>query len=131
MCLKCLRKMTMKTDKFTLFVYLQYSFLSRYHYTKSKNYLKRLYRIRHWIPMFIGTPCTFHSFFTKIQLKLLIGRDRNKIKILNIQVQIKVAYPETQMQYPWLIISYIWCRNQQKKTRLSLWIVDGHLLIGG
>ena len=34
-----------------------YSFLSRYHYTKSKNYLKRRYRIRHWIPMFIGTPC--------------------------------------------------------------------------
>ena len=24
-----------------------YSFLSRYHYTKSKNYLKRQYRIRH------------------------------------------------------------------------------------
>ena len=24
-----------------------YSFLSRYHYTKSKNYLKRPYRIRH------------------------------------------------------------------------------------
>ena len=35
-----------------------YSFLSKYHYTKSKNYLKRRYRIRHWIPMFIGTPCT-------------------------------------------------------------------------
>ena len=35
-----------------------YSFLSRYHYTKSKNYLKRRYRIHHWIPMFIGTPCT-------------------------------------------------------------------------
>ena len=34
-----------------------YSFLSRYHYTKSKNYLKRRYRIRHWILMFIGTPC--------------------------------------------------------------------------
>ena len=34
-----------------------YSFLSRYHYTKSKNYLKRRYRIRQWIPMFIGTPC--------------------------------------------------------------------------
>ena len=33
-----------------------YSFLSRYHYTKSKNYLKRRYRIRHRIPMFIGTP---------------------------------------------------------------------------
>ena len=26
-----------------------FSFLSRYHYTKS---------IRHWIPMFIGTPCS-------------------------------------------------------------------------
>ena len=39
-----------------------YSFLSRYHYTKSKNYLKRRYRIRHWIPMFIGTPCTSKSF---------------------------------------------------------------------
>ena len=33
-----------------------YSFLSRYH-SKSKNYLKRRYRIRHWITMFIGTPC--------------------------------------------------------------------------
>jgi len=30
---------------------------SRYHYSKSKNYLKRRHRIRHWIPMFIGTPC--------------------------------------------------------------------------
>ena len=36
---------------------LDHSVLSRYHYTKSKNYLKRRYRIRHWIPMFIGTPC--------------------------------------------------------------------------
>ena len=36
-----------------------YSILSRYHYTKSKNYLKRRYRIRHWIPMFIGTPYTW------------------------------------------------------------------------
>ena len=74
---------TMKTDKFTLFVYCNclvllstslcsqsinkqivnladenftdYSFLSRYHYTRSKKYLKRRYRIRHWIPMFVGT----------------------------------------------------------------------------
>ena len=38
-----------------------YSFLSRHHYTKSKNYLKRRYRIRHWIPMFIETPCTISS----------------------------------------------------------------------
>jgi len=35
-----------------------YSFLSRYHYTKSKNYLKRRYRNRHSIPMFFGTPFT-------------------------------------------------------------------------
>ena len=76
---------TVKTDKFTLFVFCNfivllstpvcsqninkqnvnpadetltnYSFLSRYHHTKSKNYLKRRYRIRHWIPMFFGTPC--------------------------------------------------------------------------
>ena len=81
---------TVKTDKFTLFVYFNflvllsttvcsqninkqnvniaaetltdYSFLSRYHYTKSKSYLKRRYRIRHWIPMFIGTPCIWSRF---------------------------------------------------------------------
>ena len=35
---------------------------NRYHYTKSKNYLKRRYRIRHWIPMFIGTPCSICKF---------------------------------------------------------------------
>ena len=35
-----------------------FSFLSRYHYNKSKNYLKRRYQIRHWIPMFILDICT-------------------------------------------------------------------------
>ena len=77
---------TVNTDKFTLFVYCNflallsttvcsqninkqnvniadetltdYSFHSRYHCTKSKNYLKRRYRI-HWIPMYFGTPCMF------------------------------------------------------------------------
>ena len=39
-----------------------FSFLSRYNYTKSKNYFKRRYRIRHWIPMFIGTPCTIKIY---------------------------------------------------------------------
>ena len=34
-----------------------YNLQCRYHYTKSKNYLKRRYRIRHWIPMFFETPC--------------------------------------------------------------------------
>ena len=78
---------TVKTDKFTLFVYCNflvvlsttvcsqnlnkqnvniadgsltdYSFLSRHYYTKSKNYLERRYRKGHWILMFIGTPCTY------------------------------------------------------------------------
>ena len=45
-----------------------YSFLSRYHYNKLKNYLKRRYRIRHWIPRCIGTPGT----------SLLSGRDWSK-----------------------------------------------------
>ena len=81
---------TVKTDRFTLSVYCNflvllsttvcsqninkqnvniadetltdYSFLSGFHYTKSKNYLKRRYRIRHWIPMFIGTPCIESSY---------------------------------------------------------------------
>ena len=73
---------TVKTDKFTLFVYCNflvlltvcsqninkqnvniadetltdYNFLSRYHYSKSKNYLKRRYPIRHWIPNLLGHP---------------------------------------------------------------------------
>ena len=87
----------MKTDKFTLFVYCNflvllstticsqninkkivniadenltdYSFLSRYHYTKSKNYFKRRYRIRHWIPMFIGTPCIIRISSSKTTFK--------------------------------------------------------------
>ena len=87
------------TDKFTLFVYCNflallstplcsqninkqnvniadenltdYSFLNRYHYTKSKNYLKRRYRIRHWIPMFIGTPCTIFFYMISFYLLLL------------------------------------------------------------
>ena len=77
---------TVKTDKFTLFVYCNflvllstpvcsqnmnkqnvniadeiltdYNFLSKYHYTKSKNYLKRLYRLRQWIPCLLGLPVT-------------------------------------------------------------------------
>ena len=88
-CKNVFARWIVKTDKFTPFVYCNflvllsttvcsqninkqnvniadktltdYSFLSRYHNTKSKNYLKRLYRIRHWIPMFIGTPCTFYN----------------------------------------------------------------------
>ena len=36
---------------------IDYSFLSKYHFPKSKNYSKRRFRISHWILMFIGTPC--------------------------------------------------------------------------
>ena len=49
-----------------------YSFLSRYHYTKSKNYLKRRYRIRHWIPMFFGTPCNDIFRTSSIESNLVI-----------------------------------------------------------
>ena len=94
----------MNTDKFTLFVYCNfldllttigcsqninkqnankadetltdYSFLSRYHYTKSKNYLKRRYRIRHWIPMSFGTPCSIK----RIEAILLFYKKRSERK---------------------------------------------------
>ena len=47
-----------------------YSFLSWYHCSKSKNYLKRRYRIRHWIPMFFGTPCTMGKLPPTLHLSL-------------------------------------------------------------
>ena len=87
-----------KTEKFTLFEYCHflvllittvcsqninnqivniadkkltnYSFHSRYPYTKSKNYLKRQYRICHWIPMFTGTLCISIVFVNKGNLLL-------------------------------------------------------------
>jgi len=105
MCLYVSTRWTVKTDKVTLFVYsnflvllsttvwsqninkqnvsiedetlTDYSFLSRYHYTKSKNYLKRLYQIRHWIPMFIGTPCIY-MYIYMWQKKLLPLNKKNK-----------------------------------------------------
>ena len=53
-CSQNINKQTVNIADETL---TDYSFLSRYHYTKSKKYLKRRYQIRHSIPMFIGTPC--------------------------------------------------------------------------
>ena len=111
----------MKTDKFTLFVYCNflvllsttvcsqninkhnvniadetftdYSFLSRYHFTKSKNYLERRYRIRHWIPMFIGTPC-IGSARAQIQtLKSSILHHKNVLYIPNDSLKI---FPHSQ-----------------------------------
>ena len=85
---------TVITDKFTLFVYCNFhvllsttvcsqninklwtlqtklltdnSFLSRYFYTKSKNYFKRRYRIRHWIPRFFGTPCILYRWLQRLR----------------------------------------------------------------
>ena len=57
-----------------------YSFLSRYHYTKSKNYLKRRYRIRHWIPIILVHS---HSFTKPFSLN-----SANKINFFN-QVHVK------------------------------------------
>ena len=56
-----------------------YSFFSRYHYTKSKEFLKRRYRIRHWIPMFIGTPCRPNKSFKQNDLKGAIIDFKSKI----------------------------------------------------
>ena len=47
-----------------------YSFLNKYHHTKSKNYFKRQNQIRHWIPMFIGTPCIY-NFGQKLLKKVI------------------------------------------------------------
>ena len=69
--------------------YRLYSFLSRYHYTKSKNYLKRRYRIRHWIPMLIGTPCTIALLSLQHQIKNIQNRKiefRSSLKRLIIFV---------------------------------------------
>ena len=125
----------MKTDKFTLFVYCNflvllsttvcsqnintqivniadetltdYSFLIRYHYTKSKNYLKRRYRIRHWIPMFFGTPCSInitfksliHMFFFLTFLycttHLLPGSLKQKLSVNRIYERKKIVSHQT------------------------------------
>ena len=57
-----------------------YSFLSRDYYTKSKNYLKKRYRIRHWIPMLIRTPCTVNLWYFKLRLL-----DQTEFMVWNIQ----------------------------------------------
>ena len=67
------------------------SFLSRYHCTKSKNYLKRRYRVRHGIPMFIGTPCSISNCLIK------------KLKCLNILMLIK----EYLVRFPFDIFFYV------------------------
>jgi len=64
-----------------------YSFLSRYHYTKSKNYLKRRYRIRHRIPMFIGTPCTialnvYRLTYVKKRMEIFIISTETRTNVL-------------------------------------------------
>ena len=118
---------TMKTDKFTLFLYCNflvllsttvcsqninkqnvnigdetltdYSCLSRYHYTKSKNYLKRRYRIRHWIPKFfsdtlyvivamtLSKATGFSNTFRKKRI------EKNCSKSNHVKVQIPVIAP--------------------------------------
>ena len=101
----------MKTDKFTLFVYCNvlvllstvcsqninkqivtiadenltdYSFLSRYRYTKSKNYLWRRYRIRHWIPCLLTFLQKNSVRFTTIPSKALPNQEwiRYPLKLL-------------------------------------------------
>ena len=56
-CSQNINKLIVNMADETLTYRLQFYQYVMYHYTKSKNDLKRLYRIRHGIPMFIGTPC--------------------------------------------------------------------------
>ena len=57
------------------------SFLSRYHYTKSKKYLKRRYRIRHWIPM-LYWDTLYDSSFSRNQPTTRRGLLHLDLKIL-------------------------------------------------
>ena len=67
----------------------EYSFLSRYHHTKSKNYLKSRYRIRHWIPMFIGTPSRIKIKKKKFYEKKIKGL----LTCFKVTLIDKVAWP--------------------------------------
>jgi len=129
-----------KTDKFILFVYCNflvllsttvcsqninkqnvniadetptdYSFLNRYHYTKPKNYLKRRYRIRHWIPMFIGTPCTLNKHF--IQERKLNSSFRFSLKSHPLKVSLKLYWNQKQIYQFFILLIWIkcsWFRN--------------------
>ena len=48
----------------------------------SKNYLKRRYRIRYWIPMFIGTPCIYSFIFGTLECSEIPIRSLIKLKYL-------------------------------------------------
>ena len=77
-----------------------YSFLSRYHYTKSKNYLKRRYRIRHWMSIFFGTPCIFTRKLYPVKSSKIIHdvfyfsfqNQISKIFVLSILCNFKIIY---------------------------------------
>ena len=74
-----------------------YSFLSTYQYTKSKNYFERRYWIRHWIPMFIGTPCTLYVYWETLYLICNRNRQLSTIKgtvsIISSDLPFKEGYP--------------------------------------
>ena len=85
-----------------------YSFLSRHPYTKSKNYLKRRYRIGHWIPMFIGTPCTSYSSYfpenqgrklTCISLWILNSNKKGSSELISTGISSKLNRKEIKFQY--------------------------------
>ena len=109
-CKRCVynvsARRTVKTDKFTLFVYCNflvllstnvcsqninkqivniadetltdYSFLSRYHYTKSKNCLKRRYRIVTEFPCLLKHPVYYNNLRSDLSLQLHIIKGRTE-----------------------------------------------------
>ena len=102
-----------------------YRFLSRYHCTKSNSYSKRRYRINHWSPMFIGTPCKWfylksrnlYLFFSKFWQKersevfLIVSWEetRNWVRVLRTQTLINLRISSLwvgrfQIQYYYIIL---------------------------
>ena len=65
MCLKCLRKMNSEDGQVYSVCILQFSCFTKYNRMQSKHKQTKCEHsirnswIRHWIPMFIGTPCTW------------------------------------------------------------------------
>jgi len=83
--------------------FTDYSFLSYYHNTKLNNYLKRRYRIRHWIPMFIGTPCSFNTIL-KLQYNYYYyfsSTDTNLSEVYetNVAPTSASSYPTLKMHF--------------------------------
>ena len=92
----------------------EYSFLIRYHYTKSKNYMQRRYWIRYWIPMFIGTPCILQT------LMFQMFNNTKNLMVSKIHILTKKCWK-------YFVLLFIICIKSQTESR-GLDIYLGNLL---